>query len=77
MEKYINHDLELIQEEHELNGNFNKKARDLTFIDLSTTRNKNLLSRTSYKDTHDQKKTSEDARDSYLKTREYDRNSSL
>ena len=39
MEKYINHDLELIQEEHENAMQIGKKARDLTYIQLGKTRN--------------------------------------
>ena len=43
MEKYINYDLELIQEEHENIKQFGQKARDLTFINLGKTRNNHTM----------------------------------
>ena len=52
MEKYINHDLEQIQEERENAVNYSKKAKILSYIDISTMKNKNVSSRTSYKDNH-------------------------
>ena len=40
MEKYINHDLGLIQEEQEQNQQQNKKAREKLNVDLSTQKNR-------------------------------------
>ena len=78
MEKYINHDLELIQEEHENAMQIGKKARDLTYIQLGKTRNNFNMTQTSYTAKFDLKKIQNDEiKESYLKTKEYDRQSSL
>ena len=74
MEKYINYDLELIQEEHENAMQIGKKARDLTFINLGKTRNNNTFAQTSYTSKFDLKKIANDeTRESFLKTKDYDR----
>ena len=78
MEKYINHDLGLIQEEHENTREFAKRSKAAQNIALATSKNKLVGSSTSYTDANYHKTVQNaDMQREYAKLRDYDRQSSL
>jgi len=78
MEKYINHDLGLIQEEQEHTNNYTKRIHKTAHIDLATQKSKLVGSSTTYKDNNYQKTVENaDMQRVYAKLRDYDRQSSI
>jgi len=78
MEKYINHDLGLIQEEQEQRTMHREKNKALKNVDLSTQRGKLIGSSTTYRDNHYQKSgQTPELRQLYVRARDYARQSSL